>query len=221
MCGIIGYMPLRSGVDDNRSVFARLFDESRIRGHHAYGIAQPTLTSGYNVLRSFNHVDIPLYFDVHFPMIAHARYSQSGDWRNMGNNQPIVAAGMALAHNGVIHMGTKAEFERDFDVHCTADNDSEVFLRQMEKGMDPQEFISTMTGSFAGTWLKNGYVYAARNARRPLWKCEAYSALWYASTKDIFTRAGFEGMEEIPVNEVQGPPSRNGNVLHWTKVYSA
>jgi len=190
MCGIVGYSPIEPTAEV-APAFARLFTESRVRGLHACGYAKHNY-----VVRSFNPQDIIDAFDPYMPSVSHTRYSLSGDWHILGNNQPLVVGDCALAFNGVIHMGTKAEFEAAYGIQCDADNDGEIFLRRK---MSARDFILGMTGSFAGVWLEGTRLYAGRNARRPLWKCEAYGAKWYASTQDIFSRAEFEGMTEVPV----------------------
>jgi asparagine synthetase B (glutamine-hydrolysing) len=191
MCGIIGYVPIEP-EDCAKDVFKRLVAESRIRGLHACGIA-----THHSVLRSYSVNDVIKAFDPSLSTIFHTRYSLSGDWRVLENNQPLVVGGSALAFNGVIHMGTKAEFEAVYHIQCGADNDGEIFLR---RSCSAEEFIQNMSGSFAGVWLDEaGKLWAGRNARRPLWKVTAYGARWYASTADIFRRAGFAGMLPVPV----------------------
>src|SRR5678816_3938727 len=105
MCGIVGYLPLTDSMDKAffSRAFDRLFRESCIRGLHAYGISSIFLDE-LHVLRSFKMEDIPLTFDPVCPTIAHARYCQSGDWKVLENNQPIVVGNTALAFNGCIHM---------------------------------------------------------------------------------------------------------------------
>ncbi len=195
MCGVVGYWPIKP--DGAWEAFRRLFTESSIRGLHAFGIVQSAAP-----LRSFNLDDIVASFNPKLPALAHARYCTSGDWRVLENNQPLSIEDdgftLSLVFNGVIHMGTKEEFEAAFGVHCEHDNDGEVFLRRLELGNDPADFLAKMTGSFAGCWLDSeGKMFAGRNARRPLWRCDAHGARWYASTRDIFHRAGFTGMEEM------------------------
>jgi asparagine synthetase B (glutamine-hydrolysing) len=203
MCGIVGYVPEHPS-SDAPSAFTRLFQESRVRGLHACGLAQPYM-GGFHVVRAHEARPIECAFDPARPAIAHARYSLSGDWQVLDNNQPIVAAGMALAFNGVISMATKPEFEAEFGVQCEVDNDGEVFLRCLQRGEAPQAFLARLAGSFAGVWLEDGVLCAARNERRPLWRCVAYGAAWWASTRDIFRRAGFpwEQAEPLPACEVQ------------------
>lgn len=198
MCGIVGYSPV-SPSEETVLAFQRLFLESTVRGLHAFGIADPNR----GVFRTFDPHLVPLAFDRGAPTIAHARYCQSGDWRVMENNQPLVVGSRALAMNGVIHMGTKEEFEAAFGVQCTVDNDSEVFLRRLEQGRAPLDFLKELTGSFAATWLDNGVLYAARNPRRPLWRAEEFGGVWFASTADIFRRAGFTQVTEVKPFDLQ------------------
>lgn len=198
MCGVIGYKPV---VRDSwqTPMFIKLFDQSRIRGHHAYGLADTQKVS-----KAFNWEQVVKEFDPELPTIGHTRYCQSGDWKVMENNQPLVVGDMKLAMNGVLHMGTKEEFEQAFGVKCLVDNDSEVFLQRLAAGETAEEFISGITGSFAATWLIGDRLFAGRNARRPLWKCQEYGAVWYASTQDIFDRAGFPPAEQLSSNHVEG-----------------
>ncbi|MCR4301826.1 MAG: hypothetical protein NUV51_09470 [Sulfuricaulis sp.] len=196
MCGVIGYQPCNPAVEAF-AAFARLFDESRVRGTHAYGLA-----TSARVVKSFDWREVTAQFDPAQPTIAHTRYCQSGDWHEMANNQPLVVGPMALAMNGVIHMGTKSEFEAAFGITCKADNDSEIFLQRLLAGQDAAEFIASITGSFAAVWLQDGKLYAGRNARRPLWECKVFGARWFASTRDIFLRAGFPEPTELAVGVV-------------------
>jgi len=206
MCGVIGYSPLKDQSWEVRrraqEAFGALFKESTIRGKHYYGIAQPNSTGpdGYSgefkVWRSQYASTIPSTFNSLLPAIAHTRFCQSGDWQINENNQPLLTASSALVMNGVIHMGTKEEFEAAFQVKCKVDNDGEVFLRCVEKGEDPVKFVNGISGSFAGVWMEKREdvckMFAARNTRRPLWRCQEFGAVWLASTLDIFLRAGFE-----------------------------
>lgn len=201
MCGIVGYAPF-APKPTAVAAFRELFDQSRARGTHAYGIAE-TNGEDVRVFRSFDWLEIPTRFHEELPTIAHTRYCQSGDWQVMENNQPLVVDNMAVAMNGVLHMGTKAEYEAAFGVTTIVDNDSEIFLQRLKHGQTAHEFIAELTGSFAAVWLQDGKLWAGRNARRPLWVCVAHGAVWYASTQDIFKRAGFEGAVELAPNAVR------------------
>jgi glucosamine 6-phosphate synthetase-like amidotransferase/phosphosugar isomerase protein len=143
MCGVIGYQPrIDQTIDEQReakTAFGALFQESTIRGQHYYGIAQPGnpqpdgYSGGFSVYRSQYRSNIPDHFIPSKPAVAHTRFSQSGDWRVPENNQPLIVGTRALVMNGVIHMGTKSEFEKAFGVKCAVDNDAEIFLRYLEK----------------------------------------------------------------------------------------
>lgn len=197
MCGVVGYVPI-DPEPCARSAFGRLFEQSTIRGLHAYGLASSS-SRGPRITRAHQATAIIEAFDPLRPSVAHARYSTSGDWHDHKNNQPIQVRSRALVFNGVIHMGTKAEFEAAFDVRCLSENDGEVFLRRLERGDDAVEFARSLAGSFAGLWLDGLRLRALRNHRRPLWRCDAYGCRWYASTADIFRRAGFPTPMSVPV----------------------
>lgn len=193
MCAVIGYDPLvDSSARVRRDAFAKLLMESRVRGMHSFGFAQPGRC--VKSLELAGILEATEMFDPWKPMIAHCRYSTSGDWRDERNNQPIVVGSEALVFNGVISMGTKKEFESEFDVKCDTENDGEVFLRRKDRLA-----LVARRGSFAGVWLDGDRLFAARNARRPLWLCRAYGAAWYASTRDILRRAAFPWQTAIEV----------------------
>lgn len=198
MCGVIGYSP-GAYVDHDAAatLFERILMESRVRGLHSVGVAHPG-----RLVRSHTVSDVIAAFDPRRPAVAHCRFSTSGDWRVLSNCQPIVVGEMSLAFNGVIHMGTKTEFEKEFDVVCESDNDGEIFLRLLERGIDAQTLLSTMSGSFAGVWLVDDVLHAARNSRRPLWMSKAHGAVWFASTRDIFKRAGVTDVCKVSADSI-------------------
>lgn len=188
MCGVIGYLPLEPRDQEQREAFARLLSESRARGTHYFGVARP----GY-VARSIDWREIAEDFDPSTPNIAHARYSTSGEWRVPENNQPIVVDHMALALNGVLHMGTKAEYEEEYQIKCEVDNDAEIFLRLLQRDGEQEapRVLEYLRGSFAACWLIGDQLWFGRNERRPLWTATQHGARWYASTHDILIRALF------------------------------
>jgi len=189
---VIGYVPSSStGADEARNAFLSLLLQSRIRGTHAYGIAQEG-----QVVKSTVDTLVEA-FDPTRPAVAHTRYSTSGDWTVPENNQPIVVGRSALVFNGVVDMGTKEEFEQRWGVKCDTANDGELFLRRR---ISAEEFVATMSGSFAGVWAEWGAsrLCALRNERRPLWSSDHLGARWYGSTRDIFVRAGFAAPREVP-----------------------
>lgn len=213
MCGVIGYWP---GPECDRdlqgTMYERMMLESRVRGTHAFGICQ--YDGGLTAHRSHSVLDVLNRFDAGMPSVSHARFSTSGDWRDLNNCQPIVVEDRALAFNGVIDMGTRAEMEETYGVKLEAENDGEVFLRLLQRygriptgsdegsgAMEPAEMIAatdiigSFKGSFAGVWLHDDQLYAGRNERRPLWSGTYFGALWFASTRDIMLRAGLDAAD--------------------------
>ena len=109
MCSVIGYWPL-TPLPEAKEAFERLFREGSVRGLHAFGLADlGGLSGSIRVVRSHTPGEITAAFNPELPTIAHTRYSLSGDWHTLENNQPIVFGTRALAFNGVISMKTKEE----------------------------------------------------------------------------------------------------------------
>jgi asparagine synthetase B (glutamine-hydrolysing) len=208
MCGVVAYQPFSDeqiGVIDSRRAFMQsLMHESRVRGRHAAGIYQPVL-GVRRFIGGSSCNEVATSFDPTLPAIAHTRYSTSGDWEEEANNQPIQVGNTYLVFNGVIHMGTREEFSAHYEVECETYNDGEVFLRLAARGWPWSELLDhRLQGtSFAGCWFDwYGQLWAGRNARRPLWRAFYLGAYWYASTRDIFVRAGLPhvlGPAEVPV----------------------
>ena len=206
MCGVIGYVPMLTAEQHvTREAFRRLLVESSVRGLHAVGLFQ--VGRVYRMTGRLSETQADEFvreFDPFCRAIAHTRYSTSGDWKVSENNQPIVSESYytGLAFNGVIHMGTKEEFERDLGVSCQTDNDGEVVLRKVLKGHTLREAVMSLPSSatFAGCLLSGYQLTAFRNAHRPLWTVEAHGGRWFASTQDIFRRAGFGPAELVQEN---------------------
>lgn len=190
MCGLVGYMS-HDGIIRHRDYVSDLFLESTIRGLHAFGVAHHTPTGIHT--RKFHDKELCVDYIKRTPytnIVTHARYSQSGDWRNHDNNHPVCVGGYYLVFNGVISMATKEEMEAEYGYILDTYNDGELFIRHMMGGGDPVEFV-TRVGSFAGLWYEPSScsIYALRNEYRPLWYLLCDDAVYYASTKDIFIRA--------------------------------
>ncbi len=196
MCGLSGYWSAEPNLEVLRD-FERLFYQSRIRGLHAFGLVWAREGAQPGVMRSFKAESILEQVDILSAkpprwMLGHTRYSTSGDWRVLENNQPLVTDAGILVYNGIIHQGTKEEYEAEFGVKCSVDNDGEILLRKVEQGVDPAAFVTGIRGSFAGMYVIGGVPYALRNGRRPLWSSWAKKdgTVYLASTQDIFERAG-------------------------------
>ncbi len=189
MCAIVGFYPKTPGK--HQELLINLIRESKIRGLHAFGVSY--FDGMIRTERSLEPLSEELIKRVSkYPMIYHARYSTSGDWKDEKNNQPIHTE-ISVVMNGVISMKPKREYEQEFGVKCETENDTEIFNRIVEKGVDPTKFSSEIRGSMAVCYIHNGDVYALRNSRRPLHLFEFEGADFAVSTIDIARRAGFTG----------------------------
>lgn len=205
MCGVIGYVPRSPGGHDD-FVFARLLKESEARGMHAYGISQGDATT-----KSHDRDRVISAFVPGLPAVAHTRYSTSGDYLRHSNNQPIVSGGLSLVMNGVIHQGTRKEFETEFGVQCDSENDAEVFLRRIVAEQTAEEFLNETRCTLAAIWMIGSRLWAIRCDVRPLWVAQTECATWIASTSDIMRRSGLLNAERVPAGllmEFQSVPWR-------------
>ena len=204
MCGVVGYFPSHDPHIDNGNRFGNLMRESSIRGMHAYGIVS---WDGKQFMRKIETFDICEYkydridamldgplsdFNNRNTAIGHTRYSTSGDWRDLRNNQPLVfpAGEYSLAFNGVVDMRTKEEMEEHYGIKLMYDNDGEIAIAIGRLFNSSQ--IEMIPGTFAGVWMHREKLYMGRNSKRPLWCLLGEDgSIWVASTYDIFKRAGF------------------------------
>lgn len=153
----------------NPELIKRVVEESKVRGLHNLG-----------------------KFELKTAGIYHTRYCTSGK-----DHQPIIRNNAALVMNGVIHMGTKKEMEKTFEMNLMSDNDAELLLVALTSNKQ-RSFGQLMNipvwerASIAALMLKNGKLFAMRNDRRPLWMIEKAGSVLLASTQDIFKRAGAE-----------------------------
>lgn len=197
MCGVVGYSGVRSR--ERRNEFIRLIDESCIRGVHAFGIAY--IADGHLLVHKdteLQRVLAAIPDPLPEKIIFHNRYSTSGDYRNMRNNQPIAFFGKgALVFNGTIDMGTKVEMEQRYGVSMLTDNDGEIILRDILDGrifehLEPKR-------SFAGIFLSKDRMFALTNGMRPLWCFDVSDGKFITSTYDIARRAGIDTKSGISV----------------------
>lgn len=206
MCAIIGMVCDTFG-EAERSTLVSLMEQSRIRGLHAFGLAW-TSHDGTLVVERFLDFQRAQQrvWDLdkpdQGPIVFHARYSTSGDFKVLENNQPIRLGGTALAFNGVLHMGTKSEMEAELGEPMETDNDGEMFLRRMRRGEDPAGIVRS--GSFSGVWIEDGLLCALSNGRRPAWVFSNGTVRIVLSTRDIAIRAGLGSWEHGPlaINQV-------------------
>lgn len=208
MCGIVGLY--QTTFDPVRwSAFGRLFAESTIRGLHSFGLTWNHPRKGHTTAKLISEQavqDTLSWVAGHslikpLSVIGHCRYSTSGDWHIEKNNQPLVVSyypETALAFNGNIHMGLREEYEKVFDDHYETDNDGEIFLKKlMVNEGEAIELISDRKVSFAGLILQHNRILAIRNEHRPLYFSRWAGGVLFASTQDIFSRAGIPGAQKL------------------------
>lgn len=203
MCGIVGYSGKPSS--EARTQFIRLCDEARIRGEHAYGIAYYDEAKGVVFAKGTDFGTVMQLIPDTLPtrIIFHARYSTSGDYHDMLNNQPIVIDGDALVFNGTVDMGTKTEMEQRNGLTMHTDNDGELVLRDIQGG-DLFRRLRDNLVTFAGIVLRgNGEMFALRNAMRPLWRFDVPGGTFLASTYDIALRAKLEAISSSPIKPME------------------
>jgi len=185
VCGIVAY----SGNGADRRLFVELCRQSCVRGVHAFGIAYPT-EGRLAVVKSTDFRDVTEAIPDPLPnkIIWHNRYSTSGDFKVMANNQPIIHGRSAMAFNGTIDMGTKESMEKRFGVHLNTANDGELLLLGLEQG---NPFLYCDEGAtIAAVYLNaDGRMCAVRNELRPLWRFHADNGDFIVSTRDIASRA--------------------------------
>ena len=198
MCGIIAYKTKNKTLE-HLDILLKLIYESKIRGLHSFGYSYFE-NSIMTTIKSFS---IPtelktFYKSQSTEFIYHNRYSTSGDWHSEMNGQPITHRDISIAMNGVISMKPRNEYEKEYGIKCFTDNDSEIFLKLLEKNISPEDIIHQIGGSCAVVWLDGNKTYAIRNPHRPLHYFKKGDAIFVCSTADIAYRAVGATTKEIP-----------------------
>lgn len=181
MCAIVGFIS-KNPSSEAILTLKRLFIESKIRGMHAYGYAS---IEGKPQLQKSNQLK-PLLESIKKPtaLIGHCRYSTSGDYLDMNNNQPLQHGSEYLAFNGVIDMRTKPEMEKAYNITMSCDNDGEIMLQDHERLAMLDKNIS-----FAGLFLDDKQLTFMRNLNRPAYIAHKHDSVYIGSTADIMKRA--------------------------------
>jgi glutamine phosphoribosylpyrophosphate amidotransferase len=198
MCGVFAAFSERKLEKIELHQLNKIFEQSRIRGLHAYGISW--LENGK--VNTFKSNDSSLVSEAILSLntnrvIGHTRYSTSGDYKVMENNQPIAVYDAALVFNGVISMATKEQYEEEHGEKYITENDGEIVLKKYVKGEDFSGYVFNGKFSFAGCLLSPKDCFIFRNKNRPLWSKTWIEVSFVASTEDIFLRAGIKEPEEI------------------------
>ena len=58
------------------------------------------------------------------------RYSTSGDYKVMDNNQPLQQNNVCMAFNGVLSQKTKEEIEEEYQIVLENDNDGYLLMQK-------------------------------------------------------------------------------------------
>jgi len=188
MCSIIGY----KGKFDETLV-RNLLDESRIRGVHAFGYYS---NEGQYHSLDYKNFKETLLKEKPELFVAHLRYSTSGDYKDLNNNQPLVKYSkdkLALVFNGVISQLSKSNMEFQYETTIPSDNDGWILV----DNLDNEDFLTDKSISFATTYIKNETLFAYRNKHRPMYYNQNKDRVVIASTRDILSRVGVEATNTI------------------------
>lgn len=186
MCGIIAFR----GEKVNPELFAELFWQSKVRGLHSFGIAK--VVNGEFIVKKWHKSDFSREEVCDFvsdceSIIAHTRYSTSGDWYNHKNNMPIIHKNKAIVMNGVVTQAPKEHWKEQFGVNCSTDNDAEILLH-----LDTETILELSKAekiSVSCAVLDNSNNLAVfRNNLRPLWFLNTTEGVYVCSTMDIAHR---------------------------------
>jgi glutamine phosphoribosylpyrophosphate amidotransferase len=189
MCSIIGFQ----GVYET-DLITRLCYNSRIRGLHSFGFSFYQ-NGKLQVKKYLNYDKFLTDLNKHKPnkFIAHFRYSTSGDYKKIENNQPLIYEDQSIIFNGVISQKSKDEMQEEFQLKLTAENDGFVLVQKY----DDLEFIKNRNISFAMIALSDNKLIALRNNNRPLHCYQDKKKTVFASTKDILIRSGLLQSTEL------------------------
>ncbi len=183
MCSIIGY----KGKFDETLV-SNLLDESRIRGVHAFGY----YSHKYDLKTlSYEQFKDSLLFERPDMFVAHLRYSTSGDYKQMINNQPLIQYNgkmTALVFNGVISQLDMENMKYQYQTNIPSDNDGWILMKYLHD----DKFLHDRSITFATTYIQDDNLYAYRNKHRPMYYNENKDRVVIASTNDILERCGLE-----------------------------
>jgi len=192
MCGIVGFYSKKKTSADI-ALLRSVVEETKIRGLHAFGTAY-FKGKKLKVLKSLEFDFDYLFGDFidskSSRIVFHCRYSTSGDFKDMDNNQPIVVKNKAIVMNGVISMAKKEKYEKRFKVSCKTSNDSEIILRSKLSTLDFLKEYERV--SFAGLFLRKDKIIGLRNNKRPMYSFSRGLSKFIVSTKDIAKRSGIK-----------------------------
>ena len=200
MCGIMAY----SSYNPNKShaeCARRIALELETRGTHSFGLS--FVSDGkIETVKSRRMLPLSAFEEAVASggFIFHNRYSTSGDFSDMMNNQPIDVGSVSIAVNGVTSMLRKAEYEAKFGVKCASENDAEILARMIEQGKSVKDIICDgSVGSCAiAALFRDGKIVIGRNKYRPL-RIATYNGAVFAASTSAALFSGLCGNSGEPV----------------------
>ena len=191
MCGILALWQQSANIDQIKT----LLRQTMIRGKHATGVTflkngkLSTVKEGIPAEQFISEFDFGQVVDSdnQVLMIAHIRYSTS----DLRFNQPFQSGSVSIAHNGVISQEDCSTWKYP----CETENDSELVLRSIEKGLHPLTDFPDSSQAVVGI-RESGAIFAWRNQARPLWVSQSPNQVVFTSTLDIAKRSGLTNTEK-------------------------
>jgi len=195
MCGIIGIFSPTGHI--NQKMVRELIEEVSIRGRHASGYAYANANT--LVTKTFDkpgdEVELPNLESAN-SFLFHCRYSTS----DLNFNQPLVAEGRALCHNGVVSQQSPDKWYDEFGIKTEGNNDSELILRAEIDYHNPKypgakhPIERFPKASMAVVTISTHSMHYYRNEQRPLhWAVVVYEGRQFtvvASTREALKRIG-------------------------------
>lgn len=193
MCSIIGF----AGKYESKTLH-KVFNNSRIRGLHAFGYSyfnnNKIVTNKFLVYDEFVKALDSIKPD---KFIAHFRYSTSGDYKELSNNQPLEKNNTAFVFNGVVSQKNKKEMEEEYGCEIDSENDGWILLSNFNHLDD----VKNNKLTYASMLLQNNQIVAIRNKKRPMWQGSLNGNVYIASTKDILKRSGVRELNMLEYNQ--------------------
>ena len=204
MCGVLA-ITIKDFNERDHDLVRGLFQQSMIRGKHATGVSYVkndrvnTIKDPIPAAEWINQQDLNSWRneDGNLYCIGHIRYSTS----DLRYNQPMATDKLSIVHNGVISQEPKELWSEIFGLETETANDSELILRQLEKGSHP--LIKFHPASMAVCTIDNEKVITAfRNEERPLYYYFDSRMTIFASTADILKRSGLNSVNKTEMYKI-------------------
>jgi len=170
MCGLTGVIlgrkrRRRDELITIRTLFTGLLLLNQKRGHHATGIAVLRRDGSATVFKrpvaACSLIQAESYWHTLEPdnavtvILGHTRYKTRGSERRSANNHPLETATCLGTHNGTILNAD--ELFRTLRLPRTAEVDSEVLFRMVDRAKDEEEFkamLALCAGPTSAAWVR-------------------------------------------------------------------